>query len=159
MSLSLYFSQPIYPTVPCPYLLQSIIFWNKKLPWPHFFFYIVKRFVLIAGDISPIDVITHVPVICEEASVPYCYVPSKEDLGAAGATKRPTSVVMVGEKGKTGEAVEGFMVRFAFPFSSYSLSFFSQPFPSDTQIASTLTDTRSLFSSFHSYSIGLYFRA
>ncbi|KAJ3103039.1 snoRNA-binding protein [Phlyctochytrium bullatum] len=54
-----------------------------------------KGVVVIAGDISPIDVITHVPVLCEEAEVPYVYVPSKEDLGTAGATKRPTSVIMV----------------------------------------------------------------
>eukprot|EP00049_Salpingoeca_infusionum_P026086 m.23604 g.23604 ORF g.23604 m.23604 type:complete len:244 (-) comp8520_c0_seq1:1893-2624(-) len=57
----------------------------------------------IAGDISPIDVISHMPVLCEEASIPYCYVPSKEDLGAAGQTKRPTSIVLV-QKG----SLEGF---------------------------------------------------
>jgi H/ACA ribonucleoprotein complex subunit 2 len=36
--------------------------------------------------------------------VPYIYVPSKEDLGTAGCTKRPTSVIMVvsGGKGKNG---------------------------------------------------------
>ena len=50
---------------------------------------------MIAGDISPIDVITHVPVLCEDAGVPYIYVPSKEQLGAAGQTKRPTSVMLV----------------------------------------------------------------
>lgn len=33
---------------------------------------------MIAGNISPIDVITHVPILCEEANVPYVYVPSKE---------------------------------------------------------------------------------
>jgi H/ACA ribonucleoprotein complex subunit 2 len=33
--------------------------------------------------------------LCEDSSVPYIYVPSKEDLGSAGSTKRPTSVVMV----------------------------------------------------------------
>ncbi|KAI8841382.1 50S ribosomal protein L30e-like protein [Chytridium lagenaria] len=54
-----------------------------------------KGVVIIAGDISPIDVITHVPVLCEESDVPYIYVPSKEDLGTAGATKRPTSVIML----------------------------------------------------------------
>ena len=54
-----------------------------------------RRLVVLAGDISPIDVITHVPVLCEEAGIPYVYVPSKEDLGLAGATKRPTSCVMI----------------------------------------------------------------
>lgn len=32
---------------------------------------------LIAGDISPIDVITPLPVLCEDNDVPYIYVPSK----------------------------------------------------------------------------------
>ena len=51
--------------------------------------------VIIAGDISPIDVIAHVPIFCEEKSIPYVYVPSKEELGAASQTKRPTSIVLV----------------------------------------------------------------
>lgn len=34
-------------------------------------------------------------MLCEDADVPYVYVPSKEDLGSAGSTKRPTSVVLV----------------------------------------------------------------
>jgi len=54
-----------------------------------------KGVVIIAGDISPIDVIAHMPVACEEAGVPYVYVPSKQHLGAAGLTKRPTSIVLV----------------------------------------------------------------
>ena len=35
---------------------------------------------MIAGDISPIDVITHLPVFCEDRDVPYIFVPSKEVL-------------------------------------------------------------------------------
>ena len=54
-----------------------------------------KGLCIIAGDISPIDVISHVPMFCEEKEVPYTYVPSKQDLGAAASTKRPTSVVLV----------------------------------------------------------------
>ena len=54
---------------------------------------------IIAGDISPIDVICHLPIFCEEKSVPYIYVPSKQDLGYAALTKRPTSVVLVAPKG------------------------------------------------------------
>lgn len=33
---------------------------------------------MLAGDISPVDVITHIPVVCEDLNVPYIYVPSKE---------------------------------------------------------------------------------
>jgi H/ACA ribonucleoprotein complex subunit 2 len=55
----------------------------------------LDRIVVIAGDISPIDVITHIPVLCEESDVPYVYIPSKEDLGSSASTKRPTSCIMV----------------------------------------------------------------
>eukprot|EP00128_Syssomonas_multiformis_P008872 Colp12_sorted_trinity150504_noHs@14285 len=54
-----------------------------------------KGVVVIAGDISPIDVIAHLPVMCEDSQVPYVYVPSKEELGSASSTKRPTSVVLL----------------------------------------------------------------
>ena len=53
---------------------------------------------MIAGDISPIEVIAHVPILCEEKNVAYVYVPSKEELGLASQTKRPTSIVFVTNK-------------------------------------------------------------
>ncbi|KAJ8630068.1 hypothetical protein MRB53_023391 [Persea americana] len=62
-----------------------------------------KGLCVIAGNISPIDVITHVPILCEEAEIPYIYVPSKEDLATAGATKRPTCCVLVLPKPIKGE--------------------------------------------------------
>ncbi|KDO65595.1 hypothetical protein CISIN_1g0316172mg, partial [Citrus sinensis] len=37
-----------------------------------------KGLCVIAGNISPIDVITHVPILCEESDIPYIYVASKE---------------------------------------------------------------------------------
>ncbi|KAK7381020.1 hypothetical protein VNO78_33544 [Psophocarpus tetragonolobus] len=62
-----------------------------------------KGLCVIAGNISPIDVITHVPILCEESDIPYIYVPSKEDLASAGATKRPTCCVLVQTKPAKGE--------------------------------------------------------
>jgi H/ACA ribonucleoprotein complex subunit 2 len=49
----------------------------------------------LAGDVSPVDVISHIPILCEKNKVPYVYIPSREDLGTASQTKRPTSVVML----------------------------------------------------------------
>ena len=71
--------------------------------------------VILAADISPMDVISHLPVLCEDHGVPYIYVTSRAELGMAGQTKRPTSVVMVvgvaaapkkkgGKDGKEAEA-------------------------------------------------------
>ncbi|KAH9722427.1 Ribonucloprotein [Citrus sinensis] len=61
------------------------------------------KLVRRAGNISPIDVITHVPILCEESDIPYIYVASKEDLANAGATKRPTCCVLVLTKPTKGE--------------------------------------------------------
>ena len=36
------------------------------------------RICIIAGDISPIDVVIHLPVMCEDRDIPYIYVPSKD---------------------------------------------------------------------------------
>lgn len=47
------------------------------------------------GNISPIDVLTHLPIMCEDRDVPYIYVPSKEELGVACMTKRPTSCMLI----------------------------------------------------------------
>lgn len=32
---------------------------------------------MLAGDTVPIDVYCHIPIMCEERSIPYAYVPSK----------------------------------------------------------------------------------
>ncbi len=59
--------------------------------------------VILAADISPMDVISHIPVLSEDHNIPYIYVTSRAELGTAGQTKRPTSVVMVSrEAGKKG---------------------------------------------------------
>ncbi|KAJ1917505.1 snoRNA-binding protein [Tieghemiomyces parasiticus] len=61
-----------------------------------------KGLVVMAGNVAPMDVISHLPVLCEDNTVPYVFIPSKADLGASCMTKRPTCVVMLVPGGKTG---------------------------------------------------------
>ncbi|KAK2466215.1 hypothetical protein APHAL10511_001857 [Amanita phalloides] len=69
-----------------------------------------KGLLILAADINPIDIISHLPVLSEEAQIPYVFVPSKEELGLASATKRPTSCVMIcpgmKRKGKSEDSNE-----------------------------------------------------
>ena len=51
--------------------------------------------MIIAADVSPVDVISHLPIHCEHNDCPYIYIRSRLLLGAAAATKRPTSVVLL----------------------------------------------------------------
>ena len=51
--------------------------------------------VIIAADISPIDVLSHLPILCEDKTIPYVFVRSRAEVGEACKTKRPTSCVMI----------------------------------------------------------------
>ena len=57
----------------------------------------LKGLVIIAADISPVDVLTHLPLLCEANNVSYIYVPSREAIGGACATKRPTAWLFLEE--------------------------------------------------------------
>jgi H/ACA ribonucleoprotein complex subunit 2 len=37
----------------------------------------------LAADVSPIDVISHIPIICENKNIQYIYVRSRLELGVA----------------------------------------------------------------------------
>ncbi|XP_063629838.1 H/ACA ribonucleoprotein complex subunit 2-like protein [Cydia splendana] len=56
-----------------------------------------KGMVFFAGDISPIEIMCHLPAVCEEKDVPYCYTPSRKDIGAAMGTMRGCIMVLVKE--------------------------------------------------------------
>lgn len=65
-----------------------------------------KGLCILAGDIYPVDVISHLPILLEESGIPYIFVPSKQELGAAASTKRPTSVVLVRDPKKAAKSFE-----------------------------------------------------
>merc|ERR1712157_679254 len=53
--------------------------------------------IFLASDIYPMDVFAHLPILCEEKNIYYCYVGSRHLLGGACQTRRPISIVMVQE--------------------------------------------------------------
>merc|ERR1719508_697415 len=53
--------------------------------------------VVFAGDVTPTEVMCHMPAVCEEKSLPYVYTPSRQDLGTAMGVKRGCLMVMVRE--------------------------------------------------------------
>uniref|UniRef100_A0A1B0BWM5 H/ACA snoRNP protein NHP2 n=1 Tax=Glossina palpalis gambiensis TaxID=67801 RepID=A0A1B0BWM5_9MUSC len=56
-----------------------------------------KGVVIFAGDVTPIDIMCHLPAVCEEKSIPYIYTPSRADLGAAMGVKRGTIALLIRE--------------------------------------------------------------
>ncbi|MHA1688795.1 MAG: 50S ribosomal protein L7Ae [Promethearchaeota archaeon] len=43
----------------------------------------LAKLVIIAEDVSPPEIVYHLPLLCEEKGVPYGYVSSKKELGNA----------------------------------------------------------------------------
>ena len=64
------------------------------------------RLVVIAEDVDPEEIVAHLPPLCEEKEIPYIYVPSKKELGAAAGLEVPAASVAIVEAGKARELVE-----------------------------------------------------
>lgn len=62
--------------------------------------------VVFAGDVTPIEVMCHLPAVCEEKNIPYVYTPSREDLGLAMGTKRSCLMVFIKEHPDYSELYE-----------------------------------------------------
>jgi len=50
---------------------------------------------IFAGSASPIEIICHLPAVCEDKAIPYTYVPTGRDIGSAMGVKRSTLVVLI----------------------------------------------------------------
>ena len=61
------------------------------------------RIVVFAGDVTPIEIMCHLPAICEEANLPYCYVPDKMVLGKALGIHRGSLMVLIKRHEKNQE--------------------------------------------------------
>uniref|UniRef100_A0A1I7V5Q3 Ribosomal_L7Ae domain-containing protein n=1 Tax=Loa loa TaxID=7209 RepID=A0A1I7V5Q3_LOALO len=53
--------------------------------------------VVLAGNVSPVDVYSHIPGICEEKDIPYIFTPSREHLGLATGHKRAAILLLIKE--------------------------------------------------------------
>ncbi|ODN02032.1 H/ACA ribonucleoprotein complex subunit 2-like protein [Orchesella cincta] len=54
-----------------------------------------RGLVIFAGNACPVEVICHLPGVCEDKGMPYAYVPTGKDLGVAMGVKRCCLVVMI----------------------------------------------------------------
>lgn len=52
------------------------------------------KFVLVAADVDPIEVVLFVPTLCKKMNIPYAIIPSKEMLGSVVNLKRTTILAL-----------------------------------------------------------------
>ncbi|EAL66327.1 hypothetical protein ACTFIW_005842 [Dictyostelium discoideum] len=47
------------------------------------------EFVVLAADAEPLEILLHIPLLCEDKNIPYVFVSSKSELGRACDVSRP----------------------------------------------------------------------
>ncbi|XP_063699135.1 NHP2-like protein 1 homolog [Culicoides brevitarsis] len=49
----------------------------------------LSEFIVMAADTEPLEILLHLPLLCEDKNVPYVFVRSKQALGRACGVSRP----------------------------------------------------------------------
>lgn len=60
----------------------------------------VAKLVAVATDVSPKELVQHLPILCKEKNIKFVEVDSREKLGISVGINRPTAAVAVLEKGE-----------------------------------------------------------
>ncbi|NOZ80110.1 MAG: 50S ribosomal protein L7ae [DPANN group archaeon] len=64
------------------------------------------KLVVVAKDISPPEVVMHLPLLAKEKGIPFAEVDTKEELGAAAGLEVPTSCIAVVVEGEAKESIK-----------------------------------------------------
>ena len=65
-----------------------------------------SRLVVIAEDVEPPEVVAHLPILCEERSASYVFVPSKQQLGTSLGIDVGSAVATILDAGEAQHIVE-----------------------------------------------------
>ncbi|MFH1013886.1 MAG: 50S ribosomal protein L7Ae [Thermoplasmatota archaeon] len=64
------------------------------------------KIVIMAEDVTPEEILAHMPVLCDEKNIPYAYVQSKDELGKAAGLHVSTTAVAITNPGKDKNTLE-----------------------------------------------------
>ena len=68
-------------------------------------------FVAIASDVSPKEIVMHLPMLAKEKGIPCVEISSREDLGAAAGLTVPTVAIAVIDAGEAKELIKEFKAQ------------------------------------------------
>jgi large subunit ribosomal protein L7Ae len=65
------------------------------------------RLVVIAEDVSPEEIVMHLPEIAEEKGIPYVFVDAQDDVGHAAGLEVGSAAAAVVDAGEAEDQVDG----------------------------------------------------
>lgn len=69
------------------------------------------KLVVIAEDVTPPEIVAHLPLLCDEKSVPYVFVSTRNELGAASGIDVPSATVVVVNAGESKKNIENIIAK------------------------------------------------
>ncbi len=64
------------------------------------------KLVVIAEDVTPVEIVMHIPVIAKEKNIPYTYVKTKDELGKAVGISAKASCIAVMDAGVNSKELQ-----------------------------------------------------
>lgn len=73
----------------------------------------ISEMIIMAADAEPIEILLHLPLLCEDKNVPYVFVPSKISLGRACGVSRPVIAcsITTNESSQLKSSIEGMKIK------------------------------------------------
>lgn len=71
------------------------------------------KFVVIATDVDPPEIVAFLPTLCDEKKIPYMFVGSKKELGEAAGINVAASSVSIVDPGAAKEFLEEIVKKVA----------------------------------------------
>jgi len=65
------------------------------------------KLIVIAEDVTPPEIVAHLPLLCDEKKIAYIFVPTKVELGQAAGIEVGTSAVSIVNEGSGKDLVAG----------------------------------------------------
>ena len=69
--------------------------------------------VVIAEDVDPEEVVMHLPMLCGEKNIAYCYVTTKKELGTAAGLPVTCAAIAIEKPGNAAELVKSVQEKVA----------------------------------------------
>jgi len=73
----------------------------------------VARLVIVGEDVTPPEIVAHIPALCEEKKTPYIYVEKQSELGAAAGLSVKSAAEAIVEPGKAKELLDEIVQKVA----------------------------------------------
>ena len=73
------------------------------------------QFVVIAEDVSPPEIVIHLPMLCKEQGIAYAFLPTKKDIGMSVGLEVGTSAVAVENAGPASEKLSDLLKKLPKP--------------------------------------------